>query len=258
MAIRILSWNVNGLRAALRKGFMEWFERESPDILCTQEIKVQADQIGDDVRQPDGYHGHWNWGERKGYSGVGILSREEPLNVRTAFGVERLDAEGRVVMAEYPGFTLFNVYFPNGKARQERLDYKLAFYDDFLDYMDLLQSEGKKLVVCGDFNTAHHEIDLARPKENETISGFLPVERAWMDRFEAHGFVDTFRQFNQEPAQYTWWSQRTRARERNVGWRLDYFYVSANLLPSVEDSFIMPEVMGSDHCPVGIELDLPA
>jgi exodeoxyribonuclease-3 len=256
MPVRILSWNVNGLRAVLRKGFLDWLRRESPDALCLQETKTQPDQLPEDVLEPEGYHAYWSWGDRRGYSGVGLYTRQEPVKVETSFGVERLDAEGRVIMARYPGFTLFSTYFPNGKSGQDRLDYKLAFYDDFLKFADGLTKQGHKLVVCGDFNTAHHEIDLARPKENAKMSGFLPIERAWMDRFEEHGFVDTFRHFNKEPGHYSWWDLKTRARERNVGWRIDYFYVSSDLLPAVRRAFILPDVTGSDHCPVGIELEV--
>lgn len=256
MQVRILSWNVNGLRALLRKGFLDWLRQESPDMLCMQETKVQPDQLPWDVLQPEGYHAYWNWGERKGYSGVGLYTRQEPMKVETRFGIERLDAEGRIIMARYPEFILFNVYFPNGRTGRERLDYKLAFYDDFLKLADGLVRQGHRLVVCGDYNTAHNEIDLARPKENANVSGFLPIERAWMDRFEEHGFVDTFRYFNKEPGHYTYWDMKTRARERNVGWRIDYFYVSADLLSAIRRAFILPEVMGSDHCPLGIEMEV--
>ena len=187
---------------------------------------------------------------------MAILSKEEPLKVETGFGTERFDSEGRVIIAQYPGFTLLNIYFPNGKSGQERLDYKMAFYDAFLAYADGLRVQGRRLVVCGDYNTAHTEMDLARPKQNEKFSGFLPMERAWMDTYEAHGYVDTFRRFNQEPGHYSWWDYKTGARERNVGWRIDYVYVSSDLAASVKRAFIMPEVMGSDHCPVGVELEV--
>ena len=183
---------------------------------------------------------------------MAVFCREEPLNVTYDLGAAELDIEGRVLVTEYPEFILFNIYFPNGKRDQERLNYKMYFYDVFLDYADSLKAEGKKLIICGDFNTAHKEIDLARPKANETVSGFLPMEREWIDKFIAHGYVDTFRRFNQEPGQYTWWDFKSGARARNVGWRLDYFFVSENMLPAVAEAFIMPDVMGSDHCPVGI------
>jgi exodeoxyribonuclease-3 len=251
---KLLCWNVNGIRAVRGKGFLDWFYKESPDILCLQETKAHLDQLDADLKEPDGYHTYWNYPERKGYSGVAIFTREEPLNIRYDMGETELVLEGRVIVAEYPEFTLMNIYFPNGKKDQERLDYKMTFYDVFLQHADTLKEAGRKLVVCGDLNTAHNEIDLARPKENSKISGFLPEERAWMDRFVAHGYIDTFRHFNKEPNQYTWWDLKSGARERNVGWRLDYFFVSENLLPSVARAFIMPDVMGSDHCPVGIVL----
>jgi exodeoxyribonuclease-3 len=170
------------------------------------------------------------------------------------FGIERFDIEGRVIITEYPGVFVLNIYFPNGKKDANRLRYKMDFYEAFLEFAESLKARGKKLIICGDYNTAHKEIDLARPKENEKVSGFLPMEREWMDKFVAHGYVDTFRHFNNEPNQYTWWDLKTKARERNVGWRIDYFFVTENLLPSVSKAFIMPEVMGSDHCPIGIIL----
>ena len=252
--ITLLSWNVNGIRAVKGKGFLDWLSRESPDILALQETKAHIEQLDTDIMEPIGYHTYWNYPERKGYSGVAIYSKEKPINVRYDLGDSKLDIEGRVVIAEYPGFTLINIYFPNGKMGPERLSYKLTFYDAFLEYADSIKAAGNKLVICGDLNTAHKEIDLANPKENSKISGFLPEERAWIDKFINHGYVDTFRHFNKEPDQYTWWDLRTRARERNVGWRLDYFFVSDNLLPSIAGAFIMPDVLGSDHCPVGIKV----
>ena len=258
MPLNIVSWNVNGLRAAARRGFAEWLRQESPGIFCAQEVKAQRDQLPPEVVEPAGYHAYWNLGDRKGYSGVALFTKEEPRRVLGSFGIKKLDAEGRVLLAEYPHFTLLNVYFPNGKSGQQRLDYKLAFYDDFLEFVDGLRGRGQKIVICGDVNTAHHEIDIARPKQNEKLSGFLPIERAWMDRLEEHGYVDTFRQFNQAPGQYTYWDMKTRARDRNIGWRIDYFYVSQDMMPWVKDSSIRAEVMGSDHCPIGIALDVPA
>ena len=252
--IRILCWNVNGIRAAAKKGFLDWLHQESPDILCLQEIKAQPEQITPEIQQPPGYYVCWNFPERKGYSGVATFSKEKPSEVSHGFGLKQFDIEGRITITRYPQFSLFNVYFPNGKMSQERLKYKMDFYDAFLGFVDPIKAKGGKLIVCGDFNTAHEEIDLARPKENENISGFLPMERAWMDKFVAHGFVDTFRHFNKEPNHYTWWSLRTRAKERNIGWRLDYIFVSENLLDSVKEASILPDVTGSDHCPVGIKL----
>lgn len=254
--IELLCWNVNGIRAAKGKGFLDWLCRESPDIISLQETKAHLEQIDDDLKEPQGYHTYWNYPEQKGYSGVATFSKEKPLSVQYDFGAVDLDLEGRVIIAEYPEFNLFNIYFPNGKKDENRLRYKMDFYEAFLKVADTLQDSGKRLVICGDLNTAHNEIDLARPKENASVSGFLPEERAWMDKFVAHGYVDTFRHFNKEPEQYTWWDLKTGARQRNVGWRLDYFFVSENLLPSVAQAFIMSEVMGSDHCPVGITITI--
>ncbi len=253
---KLLCWNVNGIRAIKGKGFFEWLYQESPDILCLQETKAQPDQLDADLKEPEGYRTYWAYPERKGYSGVAVFTREEPLNINYDFGTNNLDIEGRVIIAEYPKFILFNIYFPNGKSGPERLKYKMEFYDEFLKYADSLKSAGKKLVICGDVNTAHKEIDLARPKENSKVSGFLPEERAWIDKFVSHGYLDTFRHFNKEPDQYTWWDLKSGARARNVGWRIDYFFISENLLPLLSSAFIMPTVMGSDHCPIGITLKM--
>lgn len=252
--MKILSWNVNGLRAVARKGFLQWLGHERPDILCLQETKAHVDQLEPELVHPAGYHAYFCSAEKKGYSGVATYSKEKPVSVHKGFGVERFDAEGRVLITDHGSFMLFNVYFPNGKRDQERLSFKLEFYEDILKHIETLRHKGKRLVICGDYNTAHKEIDLARPKENETISGFLPVERAWMDKLVSLGYVDTFRHYNTEPHQYTWWDLQTRARDRNVGWRIDYHFISDNLLPHVQSAWIMPDVMGSDHCPVGLEL----
>ena len=254
--MRLISWNVNGIRAADKKGFFNWFKKEKPDILCLQEIKALPEQFPPYLRNTPSYYVYINPGERKGYSGVATYSKIKPKNIKKGFGIEKFDREGRILITEYPEFMLFNIYFPNGKKNQERLDYKLDFYDTFLAYADNQKAEGKNIVVCGDFNTAHKEIDLARPKENEKTSGFLPVERAWIDTFTDHGYVDTFRYFNKEPGQYTWWDMKTRVRERNVGWRIDYFFVNKEFMKHVKKAFIMPEVTGSDHCPIGIEIEL--
>jgi exodeoxyribonuclease-3 len=254
--IEILCWNVNGIRALKNKGFLEWLQKKSPDILCVQETKVHPDQLGPDLKEPDGYRTYWNYPEKKGYAGVATFTKSEPVNVEYAFDGVSLDLEGRVIVTEYADFILMNIYFPNGKMGPDRLKYKMDFYDAFLEYADSLKAKGSKLVICGDVNTAHKEIDIARPKENERVSGFLPEERAWIDKFISHGYVDTFRHFNKEPEQYTWWDLKTRARERNVGWRIDYFFVTENLMPAITKAFIMSEVTGSDHCPIGVVLRL--
>lgn len=255
--IRLLSWNVNGIRAAYKKGFVDWIKKENPDILCIQETKAHPEQLADELLNVNGYTSHFSSSIiKKGYSGVAIYTKPEPAKVENGFGISRFDDEGRIIIADYKSFMLINIYYPNGKARAERLQYKMDFYDAFLEYADMLVKKGKKLVICGDVNTAHKEIDLARPKENSKISGFLPMEREWMDNFFSHGYIDTFRMFNEQPEQYTWWDQQSRARERNVGWRIDYFFVSENLKKNVKDAFIMPEVMGSDHCPIGLILEI--
>lgn len=255
--MKLLSWNVNGLRAVHKKGFLNWFISENPDILCIQETKAHPDQLPDELINVDGYKSFFSSSKiKKGYSGVAIYTKHEPSKVELGFGIPRFDDEGRVAIAAFKEFVLMNIYYPNGKASEERLKYKMDFYDAFLDYADKLVEKGSKLIICGDVNTAHKEIDIARPKENENISGFLKIERDWMDKFVSHGYIDTFRMFNQEPEQYTWWDLVTRARERNVGWRIDYFFVSENFKDNVKNAFILPDVMGSDHCPIGLEITL--
>jgi exodeoxyribonuclease-3 len=251
--------------------FLQWLKEYSPDIACFQETKLQPQQVPASLDPPPGYIAHWCFPEKKGYSGVGTFSRIKPLEVTTGLGIPRFDSEGRVLMTRYPGFSLFNVYFPkayspreveaarkdgaaNADKMGERLPFKLDFYDTFLAHIDTLKAKGEKIVVCGDFNTAHTEIDLARPKQNRDTSGFLPEERAWMDKLAGHGYIDSFRVFNQAPGHYTWWSYRFHAREKDIGWRLDYFFISENLLESLTGAFILKEVQGSDHCPVGITL----
>lgn len=252
--MKIISWNINGIRAAQKKGFLDWLHRESPDIVCVQEIKAQEDQLNMDIRNPDGYYAYFNPAERKGYSGVATFSKEEPLSIRKGYGVERFDCEGRVLTTEYRDFFLLNIYFPNGQRDGERLKYKMDFYDETLRYVEALKKTGKEVITLGDYNTAHKEIDLARPKENSGTSGFLPIERAWLDKWIASGQVDIFREFNKEPGQYTWWDQKSRARERNIGWRIDYHFVTEGLKEKVRHAAILPEVMGSDHCPISLEL----
>lgn len=253
--LTLLSWNVNGIRAVAKKGFHDWLESAQPDILCIQETKAWKEQLDESLTNIDGYHSYFAEAYKKGYSGVALYTKEEPISIKTGIGIEEFDVEGRIIIAEYPEFILFNIYYPNGKARAERLKYKLDFYEAFQLYAVELLKQGKKIIICGDVNTAHKEIDLARPKANEKISGFLPEERAWMDRFFEEGFIDTLRMYNQEPEIYTWWDVISRARERNVGWRIDYFFVSENLKANMKDAFTLPDVMGSDHCPVGIKIE---
>jgi exodeoxyribonuclease-3 len=251
---RLLSWNVNGIRAIQNKGFLEWLKKELPDILCLQETKARPEQLDTDLKEPSGYTTYWAYPEKKGYAGVAVYTRDKPQDVKYSLDEGGFDIEGRVITTKFKMFTLVNIYFPNGGAENKRVPYKMEFYDLFLKYADSLVKAGEKLVVCGDVNTAHQEIDLARPKENVKNTGFLPEEREWMDKLVTHGYVDTFRNFHPEPQQYSYWDMKTGARARNVGWRIDYFFVSKNLLPSVTSAFILPDVMGSDHCPVGITL----
>jgi exodeoxyribonuclease-3 len=234
--MKILSWNVNGIRAMQKKGFLDWLYKESPDII-----------------NPNGYFTFWNSAERKGYSGVAIFTKTKPLFVEENLGIEKFDIEGRVIIAHYQNFILYNIYFPNGRAREERLEYKMDFYEELLRHFKGISS-GKKIILCGDLNTAHKEIDLARPKENSSVSGFLPMERNWIDRLEDEDFIDVFRHYNSDPHNYTYWDTKTRARERNVGWRIDYFFVKKDILSDISDASIMADVTGSDHCPISISV----
>jgi len=254
--MKIISWNVNGLRAAVKKGFIKYFEKEKPDILCVQETKLQKEQIPEELIDFAPYQSYWNFAQRKGYSGTAIFTKTEPLNVTNGLGIPELDTEGRTIIATFPDFVLINCYFPNGQMSDERLQHKLKFYEAMLAKMEEIRQAGKNIVLCGDINTAHKPIDLANPKSNENTSGFLPVERKWIDKLIVTGYVDTFRHFNQEPEQYTWWTYRFGARKRNVGWRIDYFFVNQEFIDAVDKSFIHSEILGSDHCPIGLELKL--
>ena len=254
--MRILSWNVNGIRAAERKGLLEWIRREQPDILSLQETKAHPEQLSEALREPAGYYAYFAPAERRGYSGLAVYSRAKPESVRR-LGVPRFDSEGRVLILEYPRFVFVSAYFPNSQDGGRRLEYKLEFCDSLLAAIDELVASAGRVVLSGDYNIAHRPIDLARPEENEGNAGYLPEERAWMDRFTGSGYVDTFRAFTPEPHHYTWWSYRAGARRRNVGWRIDYHCVNEAFLPCVERSLIRPEVQGSDHCPVELVLRTP-
>ncbi len=252
--MKILSWNVNGVRAVQKKGFLDWLAKESPDILGLQETKASSDQLDVFLMHPSGYNTYWSKCERKGYSGVAIFSKQKPNNVSFGYEGSRFDSEGRVIQADYDDFSFLSIYFPNGKAREERLQYKMDFYAETMKYIKKLKKKQPRLIISGDYNTAHKEIDLARPKENANVSGFLPSERAWLDEWVKAGHVDVFREFVQEPNQYTWWDMKSFARERNVGWRIDYHFVTKELLPDVTKAYNLTSVLGSDHCPVAIEL----
>ena len=252
--MRVYSWNVNGLRAVSKKNFLEWRGQEAPDILCIQETKLQENQLEDNIKNIKGYYSYFSFSEKKGYSGVATYTKEEPISVKHGIGIEKFDSEGRILITEFKDFTLLNIYFPNGQRDEERLQYKLDFYEALFNYCDQLVNEGKKLVICGDYNTAHNEIDLKNPKPNEKTSGFLRMERDWLDKIIERGYTDTFRNMNPNKIKYSWWSYRFKARERNAGWRIDYHFVSNNLLDRVENTEILNEVYGSDHCPVMLEL----
>lgn len=254
--IKLLSWNVNGIRSAHKKGFVDWLLAESPDILCIQETKAQLDSLPGDLIEPDGYTSYWRSAERKGYSGVAVYTKQKPIAVEVDMGIERFDVEGRFIRLDFPEFTLFNIYFPNGKMGPERLKYKMEFYDAFLEMLEGLRAKNPRLVFVGDVNTAHNEIDLARPKENSKVSGFLPIERQWMDRAVSAGYIDTFRNMHPDAVEYSWWDLKSGARKRNVGWRIDYVFVTKEMSASVNRAYILGNVMGSDHCPVGVDLVL--
>ncbi len=256
--MRIISWNTNGLRATIKQGFFEpLFEKYDPDILCLQETKAEKDQIDIDIQNHKKYFSFFESSRlRKGYSGVAIFSRVKPEKVELGFGIKKFDDEGRTIVAHYKDFILINCYFPNGGGPAARLEYKLEFYDAFLEYVLQLKKSGKQVIICGDFNVAHEEIDIARPKENETHVGFLPEERAWFDQLLASGFIDVFRNFYPDKKDaYTYWDTYTRARERNVGWRIDYFVVSQSIIKKVKSIKIHSDYYGSDHCPVEITIE---
>jgi exodeoxyribonuclease-3 len=250
--MKIFSWNVNGVRAIEKKGFLEWIENEDPDIICIQETKAKVEQLGSSLVKDHGYHTYWHSAEKPGYSGVATFSKVEPYYVQKGLGIDRFDSEGRVLITEHENFLLYNIYFPNGQKDEIRLNYKLDFYDELLPIINEQVESGSNVVVTGDWNTAHYPIDLARPKDNIKTSGFMPIEREKMDQYIKSGWIDTFRHFHSEPERYTWWTYRFGARQRNVGWRIDYFFVNESFISNIEDADIHDDVIGSDHCPVSI------
>ncbi|MDQ3020903.1 MAG: exodeoxyribonuclease III [Bacteroidota bacterium] len=256
IALTIFSWNVNGIRAIQNKGFMDWFKNHGGDIICLQETKAQPEQIDYSIKNPEGFNSHWFSAEKKGYSSVALYSKAEPVNLKKGFDNPYFDSEGRVIIAEYDKFVLANVYFPNGGRGPERVKYKLDFYDELFFYLEKNYRDRKGIIVVGDFNTAHKEIDLAEPEKNRKNSGFLPEEREWIDKLINLGYVDVFRKFNNKPEQYTYWDQVTFKRAKNLGWRIDYFMISKDIVEKVKNAKIYPEVMGSDHCPISIEIEL--
>jgi exodeoxyribonuclease III len=256
-SLKLTSWNVNGLRAVMKKDFLSTLKSIDADIFAIQETKLQASQLTPDMMTVDGYTSHWSHAStKKGYSGVGVYTRLTPREVRTGIGIPRFDEEGRILELVFDDFSFFNIYFPNGQMSDERLAYKLDFYEAFFDYTDRQVAEGRSVVIAGDYNTAHNEIDLKHPGPNSKRSGFLPIERQWLDRIISRGYVDSFRTLYPDTVKYSWWSYRFNARKTNAGWRIDYFFTSKDLFDDnrVVDAWIDNEIFGSDHCPVGLSL----
>lgn len=257
--IRLISWNVNGMNAVIKKGFFDSFKQLDADIFAIQETKLQPSKITDEMKHIKGYTSFWSHSTvKKGYSGVGIYTRLKPVNVRHGIGIKRYDEEGRILEMEFEDFIFFNIYFPNGQMSEERLQYKLHFYRDFFQYADAYAKAGKHLVIAGDYNTAHNEIDLKNPKANENNSGFLRIERDWLDKIVENGYVDTFRHLYPDTEKYSWWTYRFNARAKNVGWRIDYFFVTESIMKQnrVKNAFICNDIFGSDHCPIGLILQI--
>jgi exodeoxyribonuclease-3 len=256
--VRIVSWNVNGLRACGRKGFSRWLARSGADVLALQEVRALPEELAPALRRPRGFHSHFAPAERRGYSGVALFARRAPDRTEVGLGLPEFDREGRLLIGRFGRLAVASVYVPKGSGRERdnsRVPYKLAFSRALFERLERLRRAGARVIVLGDFNTAHREIDLARPRDNRKTSGFLPEERAELERWLAAGWVDAFRRFEPGPGHYTWWSQRLGARERNVGWRIDYALASPAAMRFVRGAFIRPDVRGSDHCPVGVDLD---
>lgn len=252
---KIITYNVNGIRSAMSKGLLDWIKAADPDIVCFQEIKAEPGQIDVTVFEKMGFHHFWHPAQKKGYSGVAILSKIKPDNVHAGCGIEKYDFEGRVLRADYGDVSVLSVYHPSGSSGEIRQAFKMEWLNDFHNYINSLKKERQKLIICGDYNICHEPIDIHNPKSNANSSGFLPEERAWIDQFMKSGFVDSFRHFNKEPHNYTWWSFRAGARGKNLGWRIDYNLVSENLAEKMKHALILPEAKHSDHCPVVLEID---
>lgn len=255
MSLVVYSWNVNGIRSVAKKGFNNFLEQYSPDILCIQETRANSEDFPAGLEKPEGYESFHETALKKGYSGVSLYTKIKPLEIKNQFQNTRFDGEGRIQIADYGFFVLFNLYFPNGTQSEERLDYKMGFCEQLLKELEVYSD--RRILVCGDYNTAHCPIDLKNPKSNEKNSGFLPMEREWIDRLVEKGFTDIFRKTYPETVQYSWWSYRFNCRAKNIGWRIDYHFVNQNLLPYAAAPKIHDEVGGSDHCPVSISLDIP-
>ena len=254
--VKILTYNVNGIRAALRKDFASWLKATNPDVLCLQEIKANSEQFDESIFTDLGYHCFWNSAEKKGYSGVAILTKTKPQHVEYGCGIEQIDFEGRILRADFDGFSVMSAYFPSGSSGDLRQAFKMKFLNQFQTYINTLKKDFPKLIISGDYNICHKAIDIHNPQRNKNTSGFLPEEREWMSGFIASGFIDSFRSLNTEPHSYSWWSYRANARAKNLGWRIDYNMISENLLTHLNRSTILSQAHHSDHCPVLVELDL--
>lgn len=255
MVRKIISYNVNGLRAALNKGFIEWLKVEDPEIVCLQEIKLQEGQFDVEIIERLGYHHYWHYAKKKGYSGVALFTKNKPDEVQYGIGITRYDHEGRTVIARYKNTCVLSVYFPSGTTGDERQSFKMEWLSDFFEFVTALKNEYKNIIISGDYNICHKPIDINFPMKHETYSGFLPEERAWMDEFTKSGFVDSFREFNKAPNQYSWWSYRAGSREKNLGWRIDYHMVAEPMRKQLKSAAIYQNIYHSDHCPVVVEID---
>jgi exodeoxyribonuclease-3 len=251
--LKIISYNVNGIRAAMRKGFIEWLQQADPDVICIQETKANKDQVDLELIEAAGYHHYWFSAEKKGYSGVAIFSKVKPNHIEYGTGISHMDFEGRTIRLDFDALSVMSLYLPSG-SNSARVAYKLKFMDDFLEYVTQLKKELPNLIICGDYNICHEAIDIHDPVRNKNVSGFLPEEREWIGRFMESGFIDSFRHFNKEPDHYTWWSYRANARANNKGWRIDYNMVSQPLQENLKRGVILPEAKHSDHCPHMVEL----
>ena len=252
--MKIVTYNVNGIRAAMSKGLIDWISQVSPDVLCVQEIKANPDQVGVFEFEELGYHHYWYPAQKKGYSGVAIFTKQKPKHIEYGCGIKEYDDEGRILRIDFEEFSVMSVYHPSGSSGDLRQAFKMEWLEAFLNYINQLKATYPKLVICGDFNICHKAIDIHNPKSNANTSGFLPEEREWMEQFINSGFVDSFRHFNQEPHQYSWWSYRAGSRAKNLGWRIDYNFVTENLKNRISRSVILPSAIHSDHCPVLLEM----
>ena len=252
---KIVSYNVNGIRAALKKGFAEWLQASDYDIVCVQESKAQLEQIDTALFEHIGYKSFWHSANKKGYSGVGVITKQTPDHIEYGMGDEKYDFEGRVIRVDYGDVSILNIYFPSGSSGDERQAFKMDFLDAIYDYIEKLRATRSRLIVCGDYNICHTEIDIHNPKQNKDTSGFKPEERAWLTKFVDAGFIDSFRHFVTDPHHYSWWSYRANARNNNKGWRIDYLMATDNLKPSMNDAKILSDVKHSDHCPVFLDIN---